>query len=196
MRIYIVRHGQTLHNKKSCYYGDLDFGLTDLGERQAISIGSMLKEVNFDKVYVSERKRAYNTAELITNNNSFIIDPRLNERSFGEFEGLTYKEIEERYPREHKLWIEDWLNFAPKNGESYITMSNRVFRFMDELLNEDEVENILLVTHSGVMRALYCYVMNKNIDLFWKFSCENGDLSILKYEYGNLFIESIEHCRL
>ncbi|MEG2353081.1 MAG: alpha-ribazole phosphatase [Clostridium sp.] len=197
MKVYIVRHGETALNKRGSYYGDLDLPLTELGIRQGKELSRFLGSLNYKKIFVSEKKRAQDTAKLICSNQEYFhVDNRLNERNFGCFEGLTYKEVQYEHPIEYDLWINDWIHYYPKNGESYFTMCNRVFHFMEELLAEKNQEDVLLVTHSGVMRAIYCYVMNKNIELFWKFSCENCDVAILKYEYGNLFIDSIQHCNL
>ena len=62
-----------------------------------------------------------------------------------------------------------------------------------EHIKKLECDNILVCTHSGVIRAMYCYIMNEDIDLFWKFGSKNGDISLIKYEYGNLYIDSITH---
>ena len=62
-----------------------------------------------------------------------------------------------------------------------------------EHIKKLECDNILICAHSGVIRAIYCYIMNENIDLFWKFGCKNGDISVIKYEYGNLYIDAIIH---
>ncbi len=89
-------------------------------------------------------------------------------------------------------WQDNWKEFVPPNGESYIQLCERVKSFMEHI-KKLEKDNILICAHSGVIRAIYCYVMNENMDLFWKFGCKNGDISVIKYEYGNLYIDSIMH---
>jgi alpha-ribazole phosphatase len=84
------------------------------------------------------------------------------------------------------------MDFAPPGGESYVELCERVKRFMEDI-KKLECDNILICSHSGVIIAIYCYVMNENIDLFWKFGCKNGDISVIKYEYGNLYIDAIIH---
>lgn len=188
-----MRHGQTNENKKSFYYGDLDIELNERGKLQSKNAGKYLKNICFDKIFVSERKRTYQTAVAALGEEiEYIIDSRLNETSFGLFEGMTYSEIQKKYPDECEKWDIDWIGYEPPEGESYINMCKRVSGFMDDVKKLDN-ENILIVTHSGVMRAIYCYVMDKNIDLFWKFSCKNADTALVKYEYGNLYLDSIVH---
>lgn len=193
MNIYLVRHGETEENKNRYYYGSLDVSLNENGITQAKKAGKVLKHIIFDKVYVSERIRTKETAELALGNDiKAIKDSRINEMSFGVFEGKTYEEIKKLYPKDYKRWEENWMDFAPNGGESYRDFYNRVESFMEELI-KSPCENVLVVTHGGVMRSIYCYVLNGKLDLYWKFSSKNGDISLIKYEYGNMFIDSITH---
>lgn len=194
MNLYFVRHGETKHNENKSYYGRLDVELTEKGISQAKRVGGLLDNVNFSKIYVSEKTRAEQTAKIILKNKqcNLIKDSRINETNFGLFEGKSYDQLKELYPEEWKLWCEDWKSFAPPEGESYTLLYDRVKSFMDDLLKLDE-ENILIVTHGGVIRSIYCYVLNGNLDFFWSFGCKNCDITMIKYEYKNLYIDSITH---
>ncbi len=194
MNIYLLRHGQTEENRKGSYYGDLDISLNSIGINQGNSAKGFFNDIKLDRVYVSHKKRTREMAELVMGQVELEIiqDNRINETNFGDFEGKTYQEIKQLYPEECDLWQNNWMGFVPPNGESYIKLCERVKCFMEEI-KKLECDNILLCTHSGVIRAIYCYVMNENIDLFWKFGCKNGDISIIKYEFGNLYIDAIIH---
>lgn len=191
MNIYILRHGQTEENKKKFYYGALDIELNEIGKEQGKKVGNHLKNIKFDKIFVSEKKRTLQMVrEALGENIECIKDSRINERNFGVFEGLTYDEIKESYIEEYNEWEKEWMDFCIPSGESHKNMCIRVFSFMDDILKNNE-ENILITAHAGVMRAIYCYIMDKNINMFWKFGCKNADLALLKYEFGNLYIDSI-----
>lgn len=194
MNLYFVRHGETEKNRSKCYYGSIDIDLNDEGIIQAERAEKLLKKINFSKIFVSEKKRAIKTAEIILRNkiNEFNIDKRLNERDFGKFEDKDFKELEKLYPEEWKEWCEDWKNTRPPEGESCIEVFERVKSFMEELLKLNE-ENVIVVTHGGVIRSVYCYLLGGNLDYFWSFGSCNGDISVLKYEFGNLYIDSIIH---
>ena len=200
MNIYLVRHGETEENKSKYYYGSIDAKLNDNGKKQIVAVADKLKYVDFGRIFVSEKKRAQQSFEIIRKNTIYnkeksgIVDKRLSEMNFGEFEGKNYKEIEKLYPDEYKKWNNDWKNFSPPGGESYADFFKRVKSFFDDILQLNE-ENILVITHGGVIRTLYCCILDNNPDYFWKFSSQNGDISIIKYEYGNLHIDSIEHTR-
>ena len=194
MNIYLLRHGQTEENRKGSYYGNLDISLNAVGIAQGNKAKDFFKDIKLDKVYVSHKKRTLEMAKLVMGQKGIeiIVDERINETNFGGFEGKTYEEIQRLYPKECLDWQDDWKEFVPPNGESYIQLSNRVKSFMEHI-KKLEYDNILICSHSGVIRAMYCYIMNENIDLFWKFGCKNGDISVVKYEYGNLYIDAIMH---
>jgi len=194
MNIYLLRHGETEENRKGSYYGKLDISLNTVGINQGNKAKVFFNDIKVDRVYVSDKKRTLEMAKLVLGETEigFIQDSRINETNFGDFEGKTYAEISTVYPKECIFWGKNWKEFVPPNGESYIKLCERVKRFMEDIKNL-EFDNILICAHSGVIRAIYCYVMNENIDLFWKFACRNGDISIIKYEYGNLYIDAIMH---
>jgi len=196
MQIYLLRHGETEENKSRFYYGKLDVSLNKAGITQSKNAGELLKEIKFDSIYISERKRTRETVEAALNNKNLnlIIDKRINEIDFGKFEGKNYEQIQKEFPSEYEMWNENWKEFAPPGGESYRQFYNRIKEFLEDILHKEQ-ENVLVVTHGGVIRTIYCCVLEGNLDLYWKFSSKNCDISIIKYEYGNLFIDSISHVK-
>ncbi|AND85803.1 alpha-ribazole phosphatase [Clostridium tyrobutyricum] len=192
MNLYFVRHGETKANSKKLYYGRMDINLTQKGKCQAERLSGLLGSIDFDMIYTSEKKRALKTARIIVKDveKRIIVDKRINEMDMGDFEGKSYQDIEKCYPREWKMWCSDWKNVIPPGGESYTQFYLRVKSFMDYLKTLN-CENVLIVTHSGVIRSIYCYVLGGNIDFFWKFSSHNGEVSLIKYEYNNLYIDNI-----
>lgn len=198
MNVYLVRHGETEHNKRKNFYGKLDVGLNEKGEKQSYKVGELLKDVKFNKIYISDRKRTRETAERILERNRFydkeknIIykDEKINEIDFGLFEGKSYEEIGSLYPKEQEKWEKDWKNFAPPKGESAVVFYNRVENFMKHIQKEED-GNYLIVTHGGVIRMIYSYILQNNMDFYWNFASRNGDITLIKYEYGNLFIDYI-----
>lgn len=190
MNIYLVRHGETEKNTLKKYYGNLDVGLNERGKVQCEYLREKLKNIEFNKVYTSKMKRTIETADIILQdrNHEIIKDNRLNEMSMGDFEGKDHKELEKLYPKEWKAWCEYWKECSPPKGESYREFYLRVKEFIEEVLKED-VENILIIAHGGVIKSIYTYILGEDFDIFWKVSSRNGELSLIKYEYGNLYLE-------
>ncbi len=192
MTIYIIRHGETDSNEKGQYYGRLDIPLNNNGIKQMEALKPSLSLIGFQAVYSSPSSRTLESLKLCGNHlyDQVQIDHRLGELDFGVFEGKTYQEITKLYPEEAKIWAGDWKGFCPPKGESFIAFYNRVAKFFEDLLTKNH-ENVLIMAHSGVIKAMYCYVLQNNLDLYWHFTCHNGKINIIKYDFNNLFIDGI-----
>ncbi|MEW8955065.1 alpha-ribazole phosphatase [Clostridium sp.] len=190
MNIYLVRHGETEENLKKTYYGSIDCDLTENGINQALYLKEILSKLKFDAIFCSEKKRAKNTLEIIGHKENIIEDSRLNERDFGVFEGKTFNEINEAFKDEYNNWMKDWKGYTPPSGESFKTFYSRVKMFIEEMKDKD-YDNVLIATHGGVIRAIYCYMLDENLDHYWRFASRNGDLTKIKFENNYFYIDSI-----
>lgn len=197
LNIYLVRHGQTEDNEKKVYYGKKDSSLNLKGKEQAKQVGQQLRDIRFSKVFLSESKRTKETVKLILENKeaNYIIDKRINEMDMGIFEGRDYKQLEELYPEQWKGWCENWIDYTPPKGENFSSFYKRIESFINDIKALKD-ENILIVTHGGVIKSFYTYVMGGHPEMFWKFATRNGDISLIKYEYGNMFIDYIKPLKL
>ena len=154
--IYIVRHGQTDWNKEGRYQGKIDIELNELGVNQAETLRDKLENIDFDIVFSSTLKRAYKTAQIITNK-KIIIDDRLSERGNGILEGKLKSEIKEvidfNGSMASQYKIEDINDFK-----------NRIKSFLDEIMVKYKNKNILIVTHAGVSIYIRCYFEGEPMD--------------------------------
>lgn len=148
MKLYVVRHGQTVNNKLRKVSGKTETILTNKGIEEARQTKEKLKDVNFDLVFSSPLIRAKDTAKEITDND-IIIDQRLIERDYGLNEEML---IENTNPKE--LWDYN-LNYNDHQGETVQEILNRVNLLILDLKNKYPDKTILLVTHSGIARAIY-----------------------------------------
>ena len=147
--IYIVRHGQTDWNLEGRYQGRIDIELNSKGIEQAETIREELKDIKFDKVFSSPLKRAYKTAQIITNN-PITTDERIIERCNGKLEGKlkteTVDAVDFTDPNESRLGIETLPDFR-----------KRISDFLDLITTEYKNQNVLIVTHAGVSIYMKCY---------------------------------------
>lgn len=192
MNIYLVRHGETQSNNDKAYYGNLDCGLTHNGKLQALAVKDKLSSVKFDGVFSSHMKRARETAEIILEdrNCKIVEDKRAAEMNMGIFEGKKYEDLSKKYPEEWKAWCDNWKSYEIPEGESYVDFYNRVRDFFEDIL-KFQGENILVVTHGGVIKSICAYILGDNFDIFWKIGSKNGDITLIKYEYGNVYLDAI-----
>ncbi|OWA37137.1 histidine phosphatase family protein [Saccharibacillus sp. O16] len=152
MLIGLIRHGLTDWNAVGRIQGRSDIPLNDEGRRQAVRLAERLaeEEYRWDFVISSGLKRAQETAEIIAAKLELPLldaDERLIERGFGQIEGLTLTEREERYGA-------DW-NALDLGQEKVEALQERALAFMADLEVKYPDRNILVVTHGGLLSRLY-----------------------------------------
>lgn len=178
-KLIIVRHGQTQMNVDSLFFGKLDPELTELGKKQAEGARQKLKKFKYDNIYSSDLKRASQTAQIVNYMNKEIVyDKRLQEIDFGIFEGLTYSEIEEKYPEECKKSQIDWENYDFETGESPKEMQERAVSFIKSL---DLEKDNLIVTHWGVIGCILSWYLSSRLQSYWKYSIDNGGIAVIEF---------------
>ena len=143
--LYLMRHGQTLFNKRHRIQGWCDAPLTDLGVYQAQVAGQYFKNagVVFDAAYSSTSERACDTLEIVTNGSlSYKRVKGLKEWNFGTFEG----ESEDLNP---PLPYEDF--FVTYGGETQDQVRDRMAATILQLIQETKGKSVLMVSHGGAM---------------------------------------------
>ncbi|MCI5835817.1 MAG: histidine phosphatase family protein, partial [Firmicutes bacterium] len=178
MKLYIVRHGKTDWNIMGLLQGQTNIELNEEGINDARKLS---KEINLNEIDLcisSSLERAKQTAEICNYlDKDIIFDSRLEEINFGIFEGLTFKEMSEKYPNETKKMEEDWKVFNYITGESPKEMFQRVVAFLKTL---DYAKTNLIVAHWGVINCIISYFISKNLDTYWKFKIKNGSIVIFE----------------
>lgn len=158
-RILAIRHGETAWNVDTRIQGHLDIPLNDTGLQQARWLALALAERDeLHAIYASDLSRAHVTAQTIADAAGLAVSthPGLRERSFGDFQGRTFAEIEAELPEHAQHWRKRTPEWAPPGaGESLIALRERVLATVDELASRHVGEQIVLVAHGGVMDVLY-----------------------------------------
>jgi len=183
--IYLIRHGETEGdpNGKRRYKGSLDVPLSENGISQIEALSSYLERVSISKIYSSPLSRALRSAEIIASAKGLspISLDSLRERSFGVWEGMSFDEIVDRYPKEFNLWREDPLRFSPLGGESTLEVRERVMPTISKLIDEHKGDAIILVAHGGVNRIILCEVLGISLDNIFRVEQDYACLNILEF---------------
>ncbi len=157
--IYVVRHGSTDWNDKKISMGSKDIPLNDKGKAEALNTASLLQNYDFDLIISSPLIRALETANIINKDrdNQIVIEDRLTERYLGELEGKPY-------PADNaELWDIN-INTSKYNVESMQDFKDRVYEFINALVDNYADIDVLLVTHGGVTALINCYFNNTLYD--------------------------------
>jgi probable phosphoglycerate mutase len=160
-RFIVVRHGETEWNVERRIQGQGDSALTAAGIAQADAIGRRLARERFDRLVASDLGRARHTAERIARccgEHPVETDARLRERHFGVGEGLTYEEIDRRFPDAFSRVRHVDPDFTIPEGESRRAFHVRVARAFEDLALRHAGERLAVVTHGGVLAALYRHI--------------------------------------
>ena len=165
--LIIVRHGQSTWNLENRFTGEVDVDLTPLGEEEAKKAGRLLKPYHFDKAYTSVLKRAIRSLDIIlkeTGNGHVPVTrtPALNERNYGDLQGLNKTETGQKYGASQVLLWRRSYDIAPPNGESLKNTYDRVIPYYNREIEPDlkEGKNVLIVAHGNSLRALMMYLEN------------------------------------
>lgn len=156
-RIIAIRHGETTWNVDTRIQGRLDIPLNATGRTQAARMAQALKHEPIAAVYASDLVRAWETAEYLGRAHGLPVNAEagLRERGFGDFEGMTFAEIEARLPDQSMRWRKRDPEFAPAGGESLVALNRRVVEAVERLAARHPGELIAMVGHGGVMDVLY-----------------------------------------
>ncbi len=185
--VYLIRHGETQWNRDGIHQGHMDSPLTEHGKRQARQLGERFAgmDLKFDAIYSSDLGRAVQTAEAICEpiGQKDIIQqaPGLRERALGVLEGLTYPQIAEKLPEDHRLHTSGDPHYRPKNGESWADIFERASRVLRNIAGNHDEQTVLCVSHGGVVSMAMRDCMG--VDLFTprRFHIPNTALNILEW---------------
>lgn len=184
LRLFLVRHGETIWNAAGRYQGHADVPLSEVGRAQAAALARRLAGESLDVIYTSDLSRAHDTAKVIAAQHNLPVhrDPRLREMSFGEWEGLTFAQMEARFPDQVTWWNADRLNRAPPGGETLGDGAAHVQAVLDDVLRRHQDQTVVLVAHGGPLKLLLCLLLNKSPREFWQFHMDNTALSEIEWQ--------------
>jgi probable phosphoglycerate mutase len=158
---YLVRHGETEWNAENRFCGRTDVPLSEAGRRQAKSLAERLKPIPFEALYSSPLARALETACLISESSGLepILDERLVELDYGQWEGRTLAEIMKNHPEAFQAWDANPAQVAPPGGESGLEAQQRVVSFLVSLVARHPQGHVLVVLHKTVCRLAICHAL-------------------------------------
>jgi probable phosphoglycerate mutase len=183
MRLLLVRHGETIWNAERRMQGATDVPLSEAGRAQAVQLAARLKDEPIAAIYASDLQRASETAAILADIHDLPVqtDSRLREQSKGEWEGLTWPEIDAQYPGAAQRWRAD-RSQPPSSGEGVSAVADRVRAALDAIRAAHGGEDtVLLVGHGMAMRTLICVALGIDPMIGWQFVLGNTALSELRF---------------
>lgn len=199
--LFIVRHGQSLWNLENRFTGWADVDLTPLGEEEARHAGDLLKLYPIDTAYTSVLKRAIHTLAIICDmvdrpDLPVTQDAALNERNYGDLQGLNKAETAQKYGADQVLaWRRSYTQ-TPPGGESLADTFHRVIPYYQQTIEPQlkADKNVLIVAHGNSLRALMMYLEHispeaiEHVDLAtgiprrYRLEITGNELNVINYE--------------
>jgi alpha-ribazole phosphatase/probable phosphoglycerate mutase len=183
--LYLIRHGQTEGGEEKRYKGNMDVPLSERGVEQMEGVSEYIVQAGstLNAVYCSDLSRSVKSAEIVARPHSLspILIPSLRERNFGAWEGMSFEEIQERYPDEFKAWTENPPAFSPVRGESTLEVKKRVIKAFNEIIENHNGEHIAIVAHGGTNRVILCHVTGIPLENIFRIEQDYGALNIIEF---------------
>lgn len=199
-KVFLVRHGETIWNKELKYQGHTDTPLSDEGLRQANLVADRLAGEKLAAVYASDLSRAFITAGTIAARHDLaaIAVPDLREVQFGEWEGLTYEGINERWPEEYVQLFHRTDEVRIPGGETFREVKERAAAAVARIVASHPGETIAIVSHGGTIRTIICAALDIHLNHVWDMRQDNTAVNVLEYHHQRTILtlfNDVHHLR-
>ncbi len=193
--LYVIRHGETTHNRDDITSGHVDPELTKLGRKQALSAKKRLSGVNFDEAYSSDLKRAYETAAIIFGRPVPTRHrlTRLRERNFGSLDGkpaehkhaILHEHISAHGPLSHD---DQWVFKHVPDMENDQEVAERFIDELSTIATSNIGKTILVAAHGGTLRTTLIGLQHGNMTDYPAGSIQNASYIKLGYDGTKLYV--------
>ncbi len=185
-KIYLFRHGETANSTEVCFNGHFDVELSGKGKNQFREWAQVFKEESFTAIYSSNLARTRISAKILGEPHQLepIAYSELRELCFGDWEGLSVTQVEEKYPNQLEERMKNIEAFKVDGGETFWQLQERVVAMFEKIVSRHSNEKIAMVCHGGVNRVILSHLLEIPIKRIFRIKQDYADLNIIQY-YGN-----------
>ena len=178
----LIRHGDTLWTQEKRYQGRTDIPLSALGRKKMVALERNIRRADVDVIYTSSLGRAKESGRILAGSRRIKVkeDKRLDEISFGRWEGKTGQELWDAKDPVYKKWMESRWVAAP-GGESIPALRQRVKDFLTDCVSQYENKAVVIVSHGGTIRMMLIELLNLSLRYMFSFRIEPASVTVLKY---------------
>jgi len=180
-RVLLARHATAEGNGR--FLGQQDFPLTRAGQRELPRLVEKCTRYPVRAVYSSDLRRARQTAGAVARRLGLQVQlrPELREMHFGEWEGLTWKQIKERHPKLAALWMERFPRPTIPGAETLGRFQKRIAAGIGKIAAAHRGECVLVVTHAGVIRCTLGKALGMSPGNLFRLAQDSGALNVIDY---------------
>jgi alpha-ribazole phosphatase len=180
-RLFLARHGQTLGYEKRRACGFTDTPLSSAGIIQMERLAEKLRLVDIRAIYSSDLQRSYLGAKIVARVHNLQVSqlPDLRELNLGSWEGLGFKDIQEKLLGATQKRNPDFFSYQIPGGETISDFVKRVVDCLNSIINENQGGDILIMAHAGVNRVILCHLLDMDFSKMFRIDQECGCLNII-----------------
>ncbi|HNW58803.1 MAG TPA: histidine phosphatase family protein [bacterium] len=188
--LIVVRHGETEWNADKRMQGHMDVPLSATGILQAQAVASRLAAEPVDRIYSSDLKRAFKTAEIIRGERKMALftDVRLREIHMGTFQGMTQGEAQEKHAEAWERFFVQDAEYALPGGQSRAQKQMEIAEFMEEVVRDNPNRRLVVVTHGGILIAMLRHVLHLPPSHHFRVSIKNAGIQRFLCRKGSWFL--------
>lgn len=207
--LYLIRHGAVEGDGAKRYNGSINVPLSETGILQVKAAAAFLKAhlgnaalsrhmsylkdihageepektPSLSSVYCSDLSRSVRSAEIIAEPFGLtpVIEPALRERSFGDWEGMTFSEIRDGYPEQFGLWAENPLKYSPPRGETTGDVRDRAIGVFNAIINKHQGGYVAVVAHGGINRIILCHILGSPLEHIFRIEQDHAAVNIIEF---------------
>lgn len=181
-KLFLVRHGETVWNSERRYIGRTDLPLSEEGLRQASNLAKRFSAGKVEAIFTSPLKRSVQTAEIVGKEIGLkaVVVPELIEIDFGDWEGLTYEEIKQKFGDLIDRWLFSPSRVEIPSGERWEMVTKRVENFLVKMAKRPEKTG-LAITHGGIIKIIIGLIFNHQRVPFASFIISNSSVSAIGF---------------
>lgn len=195
LNIYFLRHGQTELSRDDTFCGSgLNPRLTAEGLEMAQAFARDYSKTKWQAIFSSKLQRTIATAQPLCELVGMEPDARdeLNEIAYGDWEGLTKADVNEKFHDDYIRWLADPAWHAPTGGELAVAIARRGMKLIEEIKANCSSGNVLIVSHKATIRIILCSLMGIDVGRFrYRFVCPVGSVSVVEFSREGPLLHSL-----
>ena len=188
-KVTFIRHGATIYTEADRLSDKDNYPpLNETGKEEMEAVSQWIKKrgLMVDKIYSSPETRVTQSARILSKicKQDFEVIPDLTAKKSGTWSGLSFEQIEEKYPKELDAYHNDRGNFVMPNGESVIQFNERTNNIIEKIVEENDSSRIIIITHGEVIQSAVAKILHIPADYQTRIIIPTGSATQISYFKG------------
>jgi broad specificity phosphatase PhoE len=194
LKLYFLRHGETMYSETGAYCGELDAELTTEGHQMAEAFAEGYRSMPWTAAYVSPMKRTIATAKPLCDAVGLEMQLRdgLKEIRYGKWEDKTVDFVKQHHWDDYIRWLAEPAWNPPTGGETSVEISSRASIVIAEIQAKYVTGNVLVVSHKATIRILLCELLGIDLGRYRdRIDMPAGAVTIIKFDIHGPMLQAL-----